>query len=163
MSDSLRASQGISSIARKVGVLPGGLACLQLALAVVTTSPQSVRDQIYGCAALCASSLRPAVFVIVTILSIAMFVIPSVIGFLSNTWQGALCLSCAPWWLITVIRAGHMLSPYVGLGPEAGRFDDPFWLNPAQVVGVILPFLVFAVLTMFGWIVRQAFIREPTT
>lgn len=160
MSGSLRVSQGISSAARKVGVLPVCLACLQLVLIVVTTSPQSVRNQVYGCSALCASSFRPAVYVIVTILSIAMFVIPSVIGLLSRTWQVALCLSCAPWWLTTIIRVSRMLSPYIGLGPGAGRFDDPFWLNPSQAASVILPFLMFAILGIFGWIVRQALLRD---
>lgn len=101
--------------------------------------------------------------VLLSLIGIAAFVLPSVIGYLCRAWRAAIVLPIAAWWLTliahalaasAVSRAAQVPYLYpISVGNDA---YTPFWLNSSAIVALLLSFALFGVLGFLGWIVRQA-------
>jgi hypothetical protein len=86
------------------------------------------------------------------VISVLIFVMPTVIGLLSKRLVTALVLAALPWWVTSVIYLAEFGTVFnidlFQLGVLAGR-----------VAGMIV--LLFA-LALFGWAVRAVFFRKET-
>jgi hypothetical protein len=137
------------------------LTVLQTLLLYLTTSAWAGSGALYGCALLCGS---PGAFTVIprigALFGLAMFLIPTAVGALSHTWQGAIAFAVAPWWIVVVGHAGTFLMPVIVLGGRGGRFGVPFWLDYNRVVPLVLSLVLFALLGWLGWLFRDAFRQE---
>ena len=140
---------------KRLGWLPIVLAGLQCALMVVTESSQGTRNVVYGCSALCDSSLQRFVPDIVAAFGTCILLLPLLIGVLSRSWSSAVALAVLPAWLAIILHARTLLTPYIGLSQTSGRFDDPFWISSAHLAPVIMSFALFAGLGWLGWLVAR--------
>ena len=86
------------------------------------------------------------------VISVLLFVMPTVIGLLSARLVTALALSALPWWVTSVIYLAEFGAVWnidlFQLGVLAGR-----------VAGMIV--LLFA-LALFGWAIRRIFVKGTT-
>jgi len=86
------------------------------------------------------------------VISVLLFVMPTVIGLLSGRLVTALALAALPWWVTSVIYLAEFGAVWnidiFQLGVLAGR-----------VAGMIV--LLFA-LALFGWAIRAIFFRKDT-
>lgn len=86
------------------------------------------------------------------VISVLLFIMPSVIGLLSKRLVTALMLAALPWWVTSIIYLAEFGTPFnidiFQLGVLAGR-----------VAGMIV--LLFA-LALFGWAIRAVFFRKET-
>jgi hypothetical protein len=86
------------------------------------------------------------------VISVLLFIMPSVIGLLSKRLVTALALAALPWWVTSVIYLAELGTIFnidlFQLGVLAGR-----------VAGMIV--LLFA-LALFGWAIRAVFFRRET-
>jgi len=86
------------------------------------------------------------------VISVLLFVMPTVIGLLSGRLVTALALAALPWWVTSVIYLAEVGAVWnidiFQLGVLAGR-----------VAGMIV--LLFA-LALFGWAIRAIFFRKDT-
>lgn len=74
------------------------LAVLQGLLLYLTASKLAGGGTLFGCTLLCGQSGENVLIpLIATAFGIALFVIPSIIGGLCRSWQGAIVLAVAPW------------------------------------------------------------------
>jgi hypothetical protein len=80
--------------------------------------------------------------------SVATFVLPSAIGALCRTWQGAVALAVAPWWLVLLLHAGTLLH-------AAATADQPEWLI-SGAASLLFSIALFAALGLLGWLARHA-------
>lgn len=139
------------------------LTVLQTLLLYLTTSAWAGSGALYGCALLCGT---PGAYTVIprigALFGLAMFLIPTAVGALSHTWQGAVAFAVVPWWVVVVGHAGTLLMPVIVLGGRGGSFDVPFWLNDNRVVPLLLSLVLFALLGWLGWLVRDAFQQEWT-
>lgn len=81
--------------------------------------------------------------------SVLAFILPSAIGALARSWQSAIALAVAPWWLVLVLHAGMLLeatatSPY-----------QPEWLSPSIAALLLISLALFMVLGFLGWLARH--------
>lgn len=101
--------------------------------------------------------------VALSLLGVAAFVLPSVIGYLCRAWRTAIVLPVAAWWLALIAHAlassatftGAQV-PYLHPIPVGNDAYAPFWLNSSAVVALLLSFALFGVLGFLGWLARQA-------
>lgn len=129
----------------------------QTLLLYASTSALAGRGVLYGCAVFCGTPGQAAIIpAIAAIIGVAMFVLPSLIGAMCQTWQGAVTWAIVPWWLTVVAHAGTFLRPYIGLGGNGGRFDPPFWLVLIQLAPLLLSLILFGLLGWLGWLARRA-------
>lgn len=128
----------------------------QALLLYASTSALAGRGVLYGCTVFCGSSAAPTIIpTIAAAIGIAMFVLPSLIGAMCQSWQGAVALAVLPWWLTVIAHAGTLLRPYIGLGGTGGRFDLPFWLVLTQLAPLLLSLTLFGLLGWLGWLARR--------
>ncbi len=84
------------------------------------------------------------------VISVLLFIMPSVIGLLSKRLVAALVLAALPWWVTSVIYLAEFGAVFnidlFQLGVLAGR-----------VAGMVV--LLFA-LALFGWAIRAVFFRK---
>lgn len=133
------------------------LLIVQTALLYASTSAFAGRGMLYGCTVFCGTSGQTVVIpAIAAGVGVAMFVLPSFIGAVCRTWQGAVALAVVPWWLAVIAHAGTLLRPYIGLGGVGGRFDPPFWLVLTQLAPLLLSLVLFGLLGWLGWVARRA-------
>lgn len=87
------------------------------------------------------------------VISVLLFVMPTLIGLLSRRLVTALALSALPWWITSLIYLAEFGAVWnidlFQLGVLAGR-----------VAGMIV--LLFA-LALFGWAIRRIFIKPSVT
>jgi hypothetical protein len=95
-----------------------------------------------------------AVLMLVGLPSVATFLLPSAIGALCRTWQGAVVLAVAPWWLVLFLHAGTLLRA------AAATPDQPAWLMSNAGPLLLASFALFAALGLLGWLARQALPAE---
>jgi hypothetical protein len=91
-----------------------------------------------------------------TLLGLAVFAIPPVIGTLCRTWQGAIALAVAPSWVAVLAHAGTMLGSSIDGFPG----PDPFWLLANRPATLLLVLALFALLGALGWLGRRALATE---
>lgn len=91
-----------------------------------------------------------AQLVLVGLPSIVAFILPSAIGALARTWQGAIALAVAPWWVVVVLHAGTLLH-----ATEAGPYQ-PTWLSPSNAVPLLVSLALFMALGVIGWLARHS-------
>ena len=132
------------------------LAALQAVLMAATAGPADVRNVVYGCSALCGTGSQSVITHFATFLGVVMLLLPLLIGAASRTWMVGVSWAMAPWVLAIVMRSGNLLTPYVGLGQNAGRFDLPFWMNPTQTNMLVMSGVLFVGLGWLGWVMRRA-------
>lgn len=86
------------------------------------------------------------------VISVLLFVMPTLIGLLSKRLVTALALSALPWWITSLIYLAEFGAIWnidlFQLGVLAGR-----------VAGMIV--LLFA-LALFGWAIRRIFLKQTT-
>lgn len=139
------------------------LVLVQTVLLFLTAST-SESGSLYGCASPCGKVALPTTPFLAVLMGIAIFVLPAVIGALSDTWPGALTLATLPWWLAAIASAGSLLAspalfvPVKG-HPATSHFPSPFWLDAAHLVPLLLSLLLFAALGGLGWLAGQT-VRE---
>ncbi len=129
---------------------------LQAALLYASTSALARRGALYGCGFLCGTGGQDFILPIAAGVAVAMFVLPSLIGLLCRSWQGAIVFALLPWWLAVVAHAGTLLRPYIGLGGTGGRFDPPFWVVPDKLVLLVTSLALFGALGWLGWAARHS-------
>lgn len=95
----------------------------------------------------------PLFSLLAALASIAIFVLPSVIGLFCRRWQTALVLALLPWWLTVIAHAGTFFGPRFGGGPI---FAAPFWLDSALLGVLLLSLALFAALGALGWLAGVA-------
>ena len=81
--------------------------------------------------------------------SIVAFILPTAIGALARSWQGAIALAVSPWWLVIVLHAGTLLhatetSPY-----------QPTWLYLGNAASLLVSLALFMALGFLGWLARH--------
>ena len=87
--------------------------------------------------------------VLVGLPSIVAFILPSAIGALARSWQGAIALAVSPWWLVIVLHAGTLLhatetSPY-----------QPTWLYFGNAASLLVSLALFMALGFLCWLARH--------
>lgn len=86
------------------------------------------------------------------LISVLLFLMPTIIGLLSRRLVAALALSALPWWITSLIYLAEFGAVWnidlFQLGVLAGR-----------VAGMIV--LLFA-LALFGWAIHHIFVKSPT-
>lgn len=110
---------------------------------------------------------RSPVQVVLSLLGLAAFVLPSVIGYLCRAWRTAIVLPIAAWWLALIAHAVAASAtftvaqvPYLYPIPVGNEAYAPFWLNASAVVALLLSFALFGFLGFLGWLARQALNTE---
>lgn len=110
---------------------------------------------------------RSPVPVLLGLMGIAAFVLPSIIGYLCRTWRTACVLPIAAWWFALIAHAFAASAtfsvaqiPYLSPAPIGNAHYMPFWLNSSAIVALLLSFTLFGVLGFLGWIARQALTGE---
>lgn len=138
------------------------LALLQALLLYLTASSAGIGGGLYGCATPCGAGGQPATPGIAIFLSLAIFILPAVIGALASTWQEAVGLAVLPWGLAVIFSAKALLAPTAGvvkatnLQPAASQFSAPFWTDTARLMPLLLSLALFAALGWVGWLARHA-------
>ena len=129
------------------------LLALQVVLLYLLTSELLVRLTFYpGQSPFGNFSL--AGLIILDLPSAATFLLPSAIGALCRTWQGAIVLAIAPWWLVLILHAGTLLRA------AAATPNQPAWLMSPSAAQLLLSFALFATLGLLGWLARRALPAE---
>ncbi len=90
-----------------------------------------------------------AQLVFVGLPSIVTFILPSVMGALARTWQSAIALAVAPWWLVLVLHSGTLLR-----ASETG-FYQPTWLSLSNAASLLVSLALFMTLGFLGWLARH--------
>ncbi len=87
------------------------------------------------------------------IVSVAVFVLPTVIGLLARRFEAAILLAVLPFWLIAVVYLARYALPWnvdlFSLGPLAGRVADAT--------------LLLGGLGFLGWLLRRALFGAKST
>jgi hypothetical protein len=87
------------------------------------------------------------------IVSVAVFVLPTVIGLLARRFEAAILLAVLPFWLIAVVYLARYAPPWnvdlFSLGPLAGRVADAT--------------LLLGGLGFLGWLLRRALFGAKST
>lgn len=86
---------------------------------------------------------------LVSLPSIVAFILPSAIGALARTWQSAIALAVAPWWLVIVLHAGTLLH-----ATETGPYQ-PTWLALGNAASLLMSLALFVALGFLGWLARH--------
>jgi hypothetical protein len=143
-------AQGSWARARRAILL--ALLALQVVLLYLLTSGLLMRLALYpGQSPFGNFSL--AVLAILGLPSAATFLLPSAIGALCRTWQGAIVFAIAPWWLVVLLHPGTLLrAPVIP--------DQPAWRVSPFAAQLLLSFILFAVLGLLGWLARRALPAE---
>lgn len=102
-------------------------------------------------------------YVLLSLIGIASFVLPSLVGFLCRTWHAAIVLPIGAWWLALVAHAVAASAalriaeiPYLYPVPLGNPHYTPFWLNLSATVALLLSFALFGALGFLGWLARRA-------
>jgi hypothetical protein len=140
-----------------------GLALLQALLLYLTASSFASGGGLYGCSTPCGSVAAPTAPPFAAVLiSVAVLLLPAVIGALCNTWQEAVMLAALPWLVAVVFTASTLLAPAYGvvaatrLAPAASHFGPPFWLDAGRLLPLLLSLGFFAMLGWLGWVTHEA-------
>jgi hypothetical protein len=87
------------------------------------------------------------------IVSVAVFVLPTVVGLLARRFEAAILLAVLPFWLIAVVYLARYAPPWnvdlFSLGPLAGRAADAT--------------LLLGGLGFLGWLLRRALFGAKST
>jgi len=86
--------------------------------------------------------------------SIVVFILPSAIGALAHTWQGAIALAVAPWWLVIILHAGTLLHA------TAADPNQPAWLALNNAALLLISLGLFGALGFLGWLARHIVPKE---
>ncbi len=139
-----------------------GLALLQALLLYLTASSAATNGSLYGCSTPCGANAQPTTPWIAILISLAIFILPAVIGALTRTWQEAVGLAALPWGLAVIFQAKALLAPTASVIPAthalpaASQFSAPFWLDAARLTPLLWSLVLFAALGWIGWFARQA-------
>jgi hypothetical protein len=123
----------------------------QTALLYLSASSSDVRNALYGCAFLCGMSSVSLVTWAAGAVSAIMFIIPSIIGALTRSWRSAIALVAIPWWVATLLHAGSLLAPHIGIGAGYASYGLPFWLDMNRLAPLLLSLALFCALAWLGY------------
>jgi hypothetical protein len=135
------------------------LAGVQALLLFLTASSASSSGALYGCAAPCGLNHQPDTPFAAVAISVAMFLLPAVIGALAGSWQEAMGLAVLPLVIVVVLGAQTFLAPAAGVvagSPTISVFAAPFWADSVRLMPLLLGLGLFAFLGWIGWLVREA-------
>lgn len=136
------------------------LALVQAVLLFATASSGAINGSLYGCSVPCGIGGALAVPWLATVFSLAIFLLPGIIGALAQSWQEAVSYAAAPWWLAVIFTAQALLAPKPGVAPgthgSVSQFTDPFWTNSAAVSALCFSLLLFAGLGFVGFVLKEA-------
>lgn len=146
------------------------LMVVQALLLVLTASSIATGGGLYGCSSACGTKDLPTTPAIAVLLGMLMLLLPMAIGFLSETWQGAIAAASIPWIPAILIGANSLLAPTASVVPGepvtiskghtttplVSHFGPPFWLSSTQVLVLFLSLLFFALLGWLGWVIGGA-------
>jgi hypothetical protein len=135
------------------------LAGVQALLLFLTASTAASSGALYGCASPCGLNHQPDTPFAAVALSVAMFLLPAVIGALASSWEEAMGLAVLPLIVVVVLTARTFLAPAAGAvagSPTVSVFAAPFWADSARLMPLLLGIGLFALLGWIGWLVRAA-------
>lgn len=108
-----------------------------------------------------------ALSVVLTLLGVAVYIAPVIVGAMARTWPGALAFMLGPLWLAQLFTlatsfAGAVPSPLTyGAGyVQMAQLGIPIWQDAARGNVFIYTALIFTILGTVGWAVRRAWTHE---
>jgi hypothetical protein len=137
------------------------LAGVQALLLYLTSSSAATSGALYGCSSPCGLNQQPDTPFAAIAISAAIFLLPAVIGALSDSWQEAMGLAVLPWVIVVILASKTLLAPAASAvagargAPAVSQFGAPFWLDGGRLMPLLLALGLFALLGWIGWLVHE--------